>query len=119
MIDKENIFNLGAPNKVEEIKSEYLEGESFYIREITARELDELQSAGARFAEIVKAGKPFRAMAAVKFLCDSEGTRLFSDSEAGKLQPLSSRLIDEIFEAGWKYNRVSQIGEVTEETEKN
>ena len=118
MIDRDSLIEKGATFRVQEFRSEELD-DVFYIREINAKELDGLQVMGANFRELIEKGKPFRAMAVAKMLCDADGKRLFSDGEAQKLQTLSSRVIDEIFEAGWKYNKISKLDEVVEESEKN
>jgi hypothetical protein len=119
MIDKESLFAHGAQSRVKEFESKEIDGETFFIREINARELDELQVLGARMMDTVKARKPFRALAVTKFLCDADGLRIFKDHEAQSLQNLSARLIDEIFTAGWKYNKVGELDDAVEEAEKN
>jgi hypothetical protein len=85
-----------------------------YVRELSAVEADEMEAEAYRLQQ--DGGSPlanFKARLVVRAACDSEGNRLFADSDAGKLGTVGKRIVTRIYRRAAALN-----GMETAETEK-
>ncbi len=77
----------------------------FYIRVISARELDSL--------EIVTAGRLFnvRGEMLARALCDAEGVRTYTDEDGERLGDIPGWIADKLFSVAADVNRISDTGD--------
>lgn len=101
-LTKDEILN-SDDRKVEEIAVPEWGGK-VYIRTLKGKERDNYEaSLSVVNGKVMNAGN-FRARFAVLVLCDEDGKRLFTDSQAMALGDKSAKPIDRIWDAGRKFN---------------
>lgn len=83
-------------------------GGAVYVRSLTAKERDEFEASCTKFDG--KDGKPrpqlanYRGRLAARVLCDSKGSRLFSDDDAAQLGDMAASALDRVVDAARKLN---------------
>jgi len=115
-LSKEEILQGAGMFKTVELEVADLGG-SVFIREVSAKEYDRIQSLCGR----IGAGehvKLFRAECCAYFLSDADGKRLFGDNQFELLGRLNAGPIDAIMQAGFKLNRLAD-SDVVEQEVKN
>ncbi len=112
-LSREEIMSAGAEFKLQEIEVPALGG-SVFVREVNAKELDKIQL----LLRNVGAGstRPFSAEICAYLICDSDGKRLFNDSQIEKLNSINGKVLEPIMTAGLKLNGLGDDDPVERES---
>lgn len=83
-------------------------GEDIHIRMLTSRERADYEAKIARYVE--DKNPQVREYVAATMLCDSEGVRLFEESEMGDLGDLDWRILERVLYEGASFNTLDTKG---------
>lgn len=88
-----------------------------WVRVIDGAERDAYELSGLASNGEVRLPRNFRARLLVYALCDSEGRRIFSDNDVEAVGKIRSDVLDRLFEAAARVNKIG-AGAVEEEKKK-